>query len=235
MKLVGNFTLLAVVALVLVGLGAGTFARASVWGNPASFAETAPRLAPQSPRAWMTLCLHDHGLSNDDPSSPYFGKAIAACERGGAVGKAAAPLALVVRFKTRNGTVTEADWDAYLQRMARGPMSIEDRRSAWILLSRALAGERLEPGRVIQAVNIVSSRAGYTPDEFIIIGYFVLGNAAYAEDACQYFEQAIGNLPSDVRRITELPQDLRSRGQAECADRLVLVRDHAGPARPATP
>jgi len=230
-----NITVCATCALVVAGLGAGTFARASVWGNPGLFAETAPRLAPQSPRAWMTLCLHDHDSSRNNPSSPYFDKAIAACERGGAAGNSAAPLALVVRFKTRNGTVTEADWDAYLERMAHGPMSVEDRRSARILMSRVIAGDRLDPGRVIQAVNIVSSRAGYTPDEFIVIGYFVLGNAAYAEDACQYFEQAIGNLPSDDRRITELPQNLRNRGQAECANRLVLARDHASSARPATP
>lgn len=225
----------AACALVIAGFGVGTFARASVWGNPAAFAETAPRLAPQSPRAWMTLCLHDHDMSQDNPSSPYFAKAIAACERGGASGNAAAPLALVVRFKTRNGTVTDADWEAYLERMAHGPMSVEDRRSAWILLLRALAGDRLDPGRVIQAVNIVSSRAGYTPDEFIIIGYFVLGNAAYANDACQYFEQAIGNLPPDDRRIIELPQDLRSRGKSECANRLVLARDHGISAMSATP
>ncbi|MBZ0088495.1 MAG: hypothetical protein K8F33_10440 [Thermomonas sp.] len=216
----------AACALLVAGLGAGTWARASIWGDPTRFAETAPRLAPQSPRAWMTLCLRDHDLSGGDPSNPYFGKAIAACERGGAIGSSAAPLALVIEYKTRNGTVTQADWDAYLERMRHVVMHVENRRSAWILLSRVLAGDRLDPGRVLQALNIVSARAGFTPDEFIVIGYFVLGNAAYADDACQYFEQAIRHLPADDPRLTELPQDLRRRGQEACAETLASAANH---------
>ncbi|HRO64130.1 hypothetical protein [Thermomonas sp.] len=222
----GKLPIYTACALAIVGLFAGTWTRASIWGNPTRFAKAAPRLAPQSPRAWMTLCLHDHDLSRGNPSSAYFDKAIDACERGGAIGSSAAPLALVIEYKTRNGTVTQADWDAYLERMQHVVMHVENRRSAWTLLSRALAGDRLDPARVIQALNIVSARAGFTPDEFIIIGYFVLGNAAYAEDACQYFEQGIRNLPVNDPRISELPRDLRRRGQEVCARTLASAANH---------
>jgi hypothetical protein len=210
----------AACCMTLAALGAGTWVRASTWGNPTKFAESAPRLAPQSPRAWMTLCLHEHDLSGGDPTSLHFDKAIAACERGGAIESSAVPLALVVQYKTRKGTISQADWDAYLQRLEHVVMHIENRRSAWTLLSHALTGEQLDPGNLIHALNIVSARAGYTAHEFIVIGYFILANPDYAEDACQYFEQATRNLPADDASVVDLLQDLRRRGQDACADKL---------------
>jgi hypothetical protein len=222
----------AVSALILVALGAGTWARASIWGSPTRFAERAPQLAPESPRAWMVLCLHEYELSKEDPASPHFDKAIAACEQGGAIESSAVPLALVVRYRTRNGTVTKADWDAYLERLENVVMHIENRRSTWTLLSHALTGERLDPGNLIHALNIVSARAGFTPHQFIVIGYFVLANPTYAEDACQYFEQAVRNLPADDSSVVDLLQELRGRGQDACADTLESMRASGLPASP---
>ncbi len=218
-------------ALTLAGLGAGTWVRASAWGNPTLFAESAPLLAPQSPRAWMMLCLQYHDLSRGDTSSPYFTKATDACERGGAIQSSAAPLALVIQYKTRNGTVTQADWTNYLNRMMQVPMSPENRRSAWTLMGRTIAGDRLDTGNVIKALNIVSSRFGYSAHEFITIGYFVLGSPDYADDAYQYFEQAVRNLPADDPSVAGLLQELRKRGRSDWADRLEAPREGVAHAR----
>lgn len=221
-------------ALVIVGLGAGTWARASVWGNPTLFAESAPLLAPQSPRAWMMLCLRYHDLSRSDTSSPYFTKAIGACERSGAIQSSAAALALIIQYKTHNGTVTQADWTNYLNRMTQVPMSAENRRSAWELMGRTIAGDPLDAGNVIQAINIVSSRAGYSAKDFVTIGYFVLGSPGYADDAYQYFEQAVKNLPADDPSVVGLLQELRKRGRTDWANRLEALGGSVAHARRAT-
>jgi hypothetical protein len=212
--------LIPLCALMLFGLGAGTWVRASVWGNPTLFAEQAPQRAPYSPRAWMLLCLRYHALSGDDVASPYFAKAIAACEEGSRIETSAANLSLLLQYKTRNGTVTQADWDAYLTRMEQVVLHVESRQTAWELMARAMAGESLDVDNVIQALGIVMRRAGYSPHDYIVIGYFMLGNEAHAEDAYQYFEHAVRHLPADDPNVTDLLHELRGRGLAEWAEHL---------------
>lgn len=220
-RLAAHRLVLALVCMLMLSvLGVGTWARASVWGNPTLFAEQAPQLAPDSPRAWMLLCLHYHELSDNDVASPYFDKAIAACEEGGKIETSAADLSLAIRYKTQNGTVTQADWDAYLDRMEHVVLHVESRRTAWEMMSREMAGDPLDVDNVIRALEIVMRRAGYTAHEFIVIGYFLLGNEAHADDAYQYFEHAVQNLPADDSSVHDLLGELRNRGLAEWALRL---------------
>lgn len=216
--------LVPVCILILSVLGIGTWTRVSVWGNPTLFAEQAPQLAPHSPRAWMLLCLHYHELSENDVTNPYFDKAIAACEEGGRIETSAADLSLALQYKTRKGTATQADWDAYLDRMEHVVLHVESRRTAWDLMSRVMAGEPLAVDNVIRALEIVMRRSGYTAHEYVVIGYFMLGNEAYADDAYQYFEYAVQNLPADDSSVRDLLGELRRRGLTEWAHRLEAIR-----------
>lgn len=211
---------MVVAVLALIGLGLGTFSRATVWGNPALFAEQAPHLAPRSPRAWLLLCLHYHELSGNDVTSPYFNKAITTCEKGGEIQVSAAALSLVVQYKTRNGSVTQADWEDYLDRMEHVTLHVESRRTAWELMARTMAGDRLDVDNVLRAINIVAQRHGYTAHEFIIIGYFVLAHEEHAEDAYQYFEQAVRHLPADDPSVADLLQTLSENGRQNWVIRL---------------
>src|SRR5690606_7668697 len=95
------------------------------------------------------------------------------------------------------------------------------------LMLRAMAGDRLGADNVIHAVNIVSGRFGYSAHEFITIGYFVLGNPDYADNAYQYFEQAVRNLPAGDPSVAELLRELRKQGRTEWAGRLESLRRSA--------
>jgi len=208
---------------LLIALGCGTWARSSVWGDPNLFAERAPQLAPYSPRAWLTLCLHEHELSNNITNNPHFDRAIAACQQGSTIPTSAAALSLLIQYKTRNGSITQTDWDNYLDRMEHVVLHSESRRTAWNLMTHAMAGERLDPGNVLRAINIVARRTGYTADQFIVIGYFALGNSSLAEDAFGYFEHAVQNLPSDDPQVRDLIEVLRKRKHNEWADQLAAI------------
>lgn len=213
--------------LLLTGLGVGTWTRATIWGEPTAFAEYETKVAPDSVRSWTALCFHYDTLAAGSSTSPYLDKAIVACERGGKIQSSALPLAYLVLYKTRNGSVTQADWDAYLNRMRTVVMHIESRQTAWMLMSQALDGVQLDQENVIQAINIVTQRGGYTAIELITIGYYILGTKDNSNAAYQYFEQAVMHLPADDPHVTDLFRQLRTHGRSDWADRLSALQQTA--------
>src|SRR5690606_34566003 len=67
--------------VLLVGMGGATVVRSRSWHSELEFALTSARIAPDSGRAWQTLCVahYELGGGGTSPDNPYLDKAIAAC------------------------------------------------------------------------------------------------------------------------------------------------------------
>ena len=97
----------------VAGLGAW---RSYIWGDNLRMAQYTLELAPESERAWTFLCntyfeRSENNLDNLD-------KAIEACQAGADKLPFSAILSNnVIIYKTQRGTVTQEDWDKFLERL----------------------------------------------------------------------------------------------------------------------
>ncbi len=219
-RLSGHYATIAV-TLILVTLGSLTAARAYSWRSDMSLALTSTTLAPKSARAWNSLCVayfnSGGGLKR---SNPNISKAADACSVAGELdSNSVAALANVLTYKTYLGTVTDNDWDLYLNRLKVAPLKTENANSIWVLINNARRGVPFNEEKLLEAVAISSQRRFFGPNEFASIGYFILGHTKNPEKAYPYFSLAIRWSKNPIF-AHGLIDDLRNNGQATWANQL---------------
>lgn len=179
-----------VVALLTV-TGFLAWQRASLWGDPLRLAEKTVEYAPNSVRAWVALCNTYYNLSGSKPDSPYLELAVKTCEKGGEIPHSATALANVVIFKTIQGTVTDADWQRFLDRLRSLPLTAEHKQLTWVMINNVVKGIPLDPEKVYQTLKIITDRTTYTAREYVNLGYFMLQYTDHRGEAFPYLEQAV--------------------------------------------
>ncbi len=206
---------------LLIGLGAATAIRAHDWRSGLSLATTSTQLAPNSTRAWNSLCVIYFDLGGGPRAdNPNLDKAIAACTKAADVGPDTVKvLANIIAFKALRGEVTDADWIRYLDRLRTATMTPDNASAIWVILNRVRDGTKLDGDRIMQAIDIINARSRVKPIEAAAFGYFILGHASQPERAYPYFAQAVENT-TDPSFAQGLADDLRKEGRAEWADRL---------------
>lgn len=176
---------------LLMSLGLLTWQRASLWGDARLLAEKTVEFAPDSVRAWVALCITYFNLSGGKPDSPYLDMAIKACQKGGEIPRSATALANVVILKSIQGTVTEADWQRFLDRLRSVPMSPENKQLAWAMINNVTKGLPVDPDKVYETLDIISQRTSFSAREYVNLGYFVLQYTEHREAAFPLLERAV--------------------------------------------
>ena len=204
-----------VLVVMLCTIASVTWARAVMWGQPLEFARAGTDYAPRSARAWLQKCNTYFELSGSKPDSPWLEKAIRTCEEGVDIHYSASILNNVVLFKTIQKTVTENDWQRLLARLRTVPMSVENKRLAWGIVSNVVKGIELDEKNVLAALKVIVERAHFEVHEYVSFGYFVLGYTSQSDEAYAYLERAVDSAePGDPDILTML-ENLEQGGYEE--------------------
>lgn len=213
-------SIIVVCAAVLVALAFYCSQRIDVWSNNKNLAEKSVEIAPKSSRAWVALCLAHYELSQGNPRSAEFDKAINACQAGGKLTDSAMALANVVIFKTIRGDIQKHDWDLLLERLRTVTMTPENRAIPMNMVGNANHDIPLSPNQVLASIEIVRQRSYFSPEQYVSIARFVLDRTAQPTMAYQYLEQAVLQSPPNAPMIPLLMDGLRAEGLDQWAEKL---------------
>lgn len=214
---------ISICILLVASLATASLLRARVWGNPITLAQKLTEISPNSERAWNDLCTIYFTMSKSQADSTYLDKAIAACERGGEIPGSAVALSNVIIFKTIKGDVSRADWDAYLERLRHVAMNAGNKNSIWVLINNANPDLQMDNQGMLDAIDIVARRAGFSMFDYTRIAYIILEKTDQPDEAYQYFDMAVRASDPNSPFILDLLADLRAQGRHQWADNLEKV------------
>ena len=217
----------AVCGVLLVALGGATMVRSKSWNGTLTFARTSTQVAPDSARAWVSLCAaYFQAGGGAKRDNPHLDQAIETCTAG----SAAAPYALnspalLIVLKTIRGDIAQQDWDRFQQRLETVPMTFDNRRAPQILTYQALNGLPLHKERLIKVLDTLVRRAPLRPDEIASIGYFVMNDLGSPDSAVIHFAKAI----NAANPIDPFPQQIQAeliaKGRPDLAEKLRKVAE----------
>ena len=214
--------LAAACLLALAVLASATIIRARSWNDDLGLARMSTELLPGSERAWNSLCVayYEHG-GGQRTDNPNLGKAIAACGKSADLAvNTVTSLTNVIVYKTLQSTIAQADWERYLDRLARPTtLSANAHHSVWILINNVRNGVALDENRMLDAIGIAVRRQPFDPVESASIGYFILGHTKQPGRAYPYFAHAVQNAV-DPSFATALIENVRQEGWPDIANRL---------------
>lgn len=213
-------SLLAVLLLALCGT---TALRAYSWRSAVSLAQAATQAAPNSPRAWIDLCVGylQAGGGAQTPHNPYLNQAIAACEAGAnASPETLNSLAVLVALKSLRGDVTPHDWARFQSRLRSARMSWDNARAPFVLSYYAGLGVAMDKAQIRQALDLLLQRTGASPERLIHVGYAVLDELKEPEAALPYFVRAIEATPPEDPLALTLAAELQGNGYAAVAEKI---------------
>lgn len=217
-------SIIAACAAVLVALAFYCSQRIDFWSSNKNLAEKSVEIAPKSSRAWVALCLAHYELSQGNPRSAEFDKAINACQAGGKLTGSAMAIANVVIFKTIRGDIQQQDWDLLLERLRTVTMTPENRAIPMNMVGNANHDIPLSPNQVLASIEIVRQRSYFSPEQYVSIARFVLDRTAQPTMAYQYLEQAVLQSPPNAPMIPLLMDGLRAEGLDQWAEKLETLK-----------
>lgn len=216
------------VAAVMLALGFATVVRAYAWGEPLRFAESSVAAAPQSPRAWLTLCGLWFERSAGEAGRPELDRAIAVCTQGAELTNSPRMLSNLVIFKTIRGDVSQADWDRFLTRLGEAPINRHEKNIAIVTLDNVERGVPLDENGVLQTLDILSARTDFTVHEYLRMGAYIYNETMTPGKAFPYLRRAVELSPADDPRIDQLLAELDEVGRHDWVEQLQRVE--RGPA-----
>jgi hypothetical protein len=209
------------VCFLLIGLAGTTVIRARTWSSGLGLAETSVQLAPQSARAWNTLCVTHLELGGGPkPENPNLLAAIAACEKGAEFSEdSITSLTNVIVFKSLLHSATPSDWERYLGELRLVSMKRDNANSIWILINNSRNNVALDETRLMEAIDIATRRKNFSALEYAALGYFIAGHTSQPENAHPYFARAVER-STDPLFAERVISDLRAEGHERLANQL---------------
>ena len=215
---------IALLVLVIIGLGGGAVMRAKDWGDPMRFASAAVSSNPRSGRAWMDLARFHAGRSGLVPGSSELAKAIDVSQTGVRLTGSVPLQANVVIYKTIKGNVSEADWNEYLERLKRAPMHVQNRLSVSVLLNNVELGTGLDKERVGEVAEIACGKDGFQFYEYLRFGAYIYSETDSPDKGLPCFHRAMELAPADDPNVAKMLADLKSIGRGDWAQQLERLR-----------
>lgn len=210
---------------LLIGLLSLAALRIYQWSTPIRFAEYGTRIAPTSERAWIKLCQIHFALSDGNASNPHFARALTACGRGALLPIGATNLTNLVLLKTINGSIQQRDWDKLFDRLRTTTLSPSNVGIAWHLIRYSSGDPRIDPRNVLTALDIISNRTKFRPEEYAAFGYYAIKNKL-DDDAFRYLARAVQYSPPGSGLPAALVDDLRREGLILFASRIQALIDN---------
>ena len=205
----------AILAVVVTATGAATVARAYAWGEPVRFAKWGVAVAPDSPRAWLALGRTYMILGEWKADSPYLDLAIEATEQGAERVTSLSLLSNLLTYKTMKGSVTQADWDRFLQHLEQAPMIVQDMGAFWVLLKNARGAVPLDEDGLLGAIEIASHRSEFNANQYLLVASFIYEHTQRKEESLAYFRRAVELSPPDDASINLLFEQLETLGHED--------------------
>jgi tetratricopeptide (TPR) repeat protein len=176
--------------IFLATLSFFTVLRAATWGNPLQLAMTLVHDNPTSPRASYDLARLYMDLSQDNPQSPLFARAMRELERGAALPNSS-PLpeqALLLTAASEGVPAQAAWWESFLNKLRTHSLGPQEYRALQGLASQAVEGKAdIDPQRLSDAYQIMLGRS---PSNASL-------HAQYADVA----SQVMHNLPLAIHQL----------------------------------
>jgi protein O-mannosyl-transferase len=210
--------------IVFIALGSATLVKAYAWGEPLRFAQYSVEIAPDSERAWLALGGAYADLGGFKASSPYLQKAIEACQLGAQRVDSALLLSNIVIYKTIKGDVTQEDWHRFNTRLAHVPMTLQNRNAVWTMIRNARHGVPMDERGVLDTIEIVSRRAGFSYEENLQLASYAFNDTAYAEAALPYLKRAVEHAPPNDPLIKQTLLQLEAAGREDWVQQLDAIR-----------
>ncbi len=212
------------IALVLTGLGIGTFKRAEDWGEPLRLANKLVEIAPHSERAWLQLAAIYADRSESKADSPDLARSIEISERGVALTGSVPLLSNIVIKKTIQGTATQADWRRFLDRLQQAPISAQNRNIVWAFLRNFQRGVPLDREGIRQTIEIMSKKWTFESSENLNFAAFIYNEDTQVEKALPYLRKAVQQAPLEDPNIDKLLVQLKGDGREDWAKELEQLR-----------
>lgn len=195
---------LGIVLLILAGT---TLAHAYTWGDPVRHGEKLVELLPGSPRAWTQLGGAHFDLYKETGDPVHLSRAVAANERGLERIRSVSMASNVIIYKSLLGTVTDSDWERFLEVLDEAPRGWQNKFAVWTLMNNVDRGFDIDPRRVIEAIEMLPAKAGLHDNEILRMAVFIYKNGD-KNRSLPYFikfaERAKQDDPTLVRIINEL-------------------------------
>lgn len=226
-----------VYAGILLLLAGAAIAHARDWATPLSLARSSTEHAKTSARAWNSLCLYYYELGGGPtPKNPYLDKAIEICQQGAlAAPYSVTSLSNLIIFKSRKGLPTQADWKTLLNRLQYVNMGPENVQTASALMYNLENGTPLDEENTIEALDIISRRARFGPNELASVGNFILTQTRHPDAALPYYEKSLRLRGNDDQAAQLLLKQIEDTGHENLASKLRLERTRTLQRKPNTP
>lgn len=219
----------AACAIPLIGLGTATYIRATSWNSRLNLAKTSTELAPESSRAWNSLCMTYFDLSKGEPGQ-MLDKAINACDAGSRHSSTSiSSLVNLVAYKSRRGDATAEDWARLKRRVKTVNMGPENSQLIWVLIGNIRSGIPLDQEETLNTIGIAAGRMQLNAGEYAAIGYFVLGQTHFPERSMPYFSRSVELAPPGAPLSLEIIDELRQLGYEKWASDLQRIHDSGAP------
>lgn len=214
--------------VVLFFWGGLTVQRAEIWSDINSFGKYAVKVAPQSARAWLTLCSAYFEQSRTG-GAEYILRAIEVCREGAE--KTGAPTLVYnqIVFKSKLGLDTEGEWGLLFARLGDSLMSVENKAVIWMMMHAVENGNpNLDVRHVRKAIKIATARSFFSVREYLEIAQFMIfygGDEAIAYDC---LVRAINiSRPGDVD-IKQMLKEIGAGGFSEWGRQLQDIASSTG-------
>lgn len=214
-----------------------TIYRAYQWSDGIKLAQYHTSIAPESVRAWVDLCNQYFDLSKGQADHPMLQQAIDACAAGDALGYSAVPQANIVIYKALQGTLTHADWEHLLERLKTVTITPETKQILWTSINNSTGQTRLQldPDRVADVIEVITSRTTFSANDYLNIAYFIHNYTTHPEQAIKYMRDVIRVGRTNDPAILQMFKDLKENSYDNWVKELEAYARAQGKSIPATP
>ncbi|MCP8900225.1 hypothetical protein [Gilvimarinus xylanilyticus] len=219
---------LAVVFLLLtIPIVAMSFHRISMWGDELSLARYHTEIAPESERAWKTLCTSHFVRSRGEEGLSHLNSAVEACEKGSAIHPQSALLmSSLITYKAMKGDVEDVYWDELNDRLKNVSMSTQNKAILWATLNNFQSGLYKNENQVLRVIETFDQVTNLNAGESIKIAVFIFNETYQPDKAYPYLERAVRLAPG-APAIENVLNKLANAGRHEWVDSLTKARAEA--------
>lgn len=205
--------------------GAATY-RAYIWGDELRRAEYNVSIANGSERAWLDLCTSHFRLRQKGASDAHLNMAIDFCQRGAdRISDSVVLMNNVVIYKTIQGSVTEQDWNALLERLERAPMTVQNKRVLWVTLNNVDYGLINDERKVLKVIDIVTGKAKLRTHEYLRVAAYIFNDTHEPIKALPFLQSAVAQSSLDDPEIQKMLSQLKAIGRQDWVDRIIKVEE----------
>ncbi|WP_339616430.1 hypothetical protein [uncultured Gilvimarinus sp.] len=217
-----------VISLIAM-VSAATLFRAYIWGDNLRLAEYSLAMARDSVRAWATLCTTHFELSGKKGQEHHLDLAIETCQEGAEhLPQSAILMNNVVIYKTKKGSVTDEDWQLFLERLKGSVMSVQNKGILWVTLDNAERHMYNNERAVLKTIDIITSKTTLRPEEYLRVGAYLFNDTHEPIKAFDHLKRAVELAPVGDPAIQKMLNELAIAGRQDWVARLkeVQVKTH---------